>query len=197
MDNFREEFIKGLLETLKIPSTAFNIAVVSDEIEEIPNQSLRGFYREVVSADTFGNGMKAIIKTAENYKQESELSIKLTESKDEANDMYNKFYSQNCSMTDYAQANRNKVPNDREFFEKMDYSKLKNTDGQDTYTKQELYVLRELGGGSWLADIRFLPNTQVAISKIERIIKDAKITKYESLNQIESKRIVKMLKGVA
>ncbi len=70
MDDYRKEFIKELLETLKIPTGAFNIAVVSEEIVHITNQDLREFYKAVLSADTYGNGMKAVIKTAELFKVE-------------------------------------------------------------------------------------------------------------------------------
>jgi len=99
-------------------------------------------------------------------------------------------------MTDYTQANRDKVPNDREFFKHTNYAKLKRTDGSYSYTKQEIYVLNELGGGEWLMDIKCLPNTKVAISKIEKIIKDAIQTKYsKSSHAITDKRVSKMLSG--
>lgn len=196
MDNFRKSMVEELMLTLKIPQGNFNFGLIADEIENIPNENLKEFYKLVMSNESFGNGMKAIIASAKEFTpQEQDL---LAGTHDTAKQMYNKFYAQNCAMTDYTQANRDKVSNDRDFFEKMDYTKLKNTDGAKTYTKQELYVLKELGGGSWLVDIRFLPNTQVAISKIEKIIKSAIITKYSnSTNAIESKRVTKMLRGAA
>ena len=190
MDNLREEFIKGLLETLKIPATAFNIALVSDEIEAIPNGSLRGFYREVVSADTYGNGMKAIISVAKNFKP-AEKDI-LAGTADKAKAMYDKFYAQQSAMTDFTQANRDKVRNDREWFKSIDYSKLKNIDGSQTYTKQELYVLNELGGGEFLLDLPFKDNSQKVIELIKKTIDKAITTK-----SIESKRVTKMLQKVA
>lgn len=196
MDNFRKSMVEELMLTLKIPQGNFNFGLIADEIENIPNENLKEFYKLVMSNESFGNGMKAIIASAKEFTpQEQDL---LAGTHETAKQMYNKFYAQNCSMTDYTQANRDKVPNDRVFFETMDYSKLRNTDGAKTYTKQELYVLKELGGGSWLVDIRFLPNTQVAISKIEKIIKSAIITKYSnSTNAIESNRVTKMLRGAA
>ena len=190
MDNFREEFIKGLLETLKIPATAFNIAIVSDEIESVSNENLREFYREVVSADTFGNGMKAIIKTAENYKPVTELSLKLSNSRNEAKEMYKKFYSQCTRMMNFTSANRNKYPNDEKFFANMDYKALKQSDGTKTYTKRELYVLEQLGGGKWLMNIKLADNSKVVIDKIQRVIDKAIKHKIKS---IESKRVSKML----
>ena len=171
MDNFREEFIKGLLETLKIPATAFNIALVSDEIEVIPNGSLRGFYREVVSADTYGNGMKAIISVAKNFKS-AEKDI-LEGTADKAKAMYDKFYTQQSAMLDYAQAHRDIISNDRKWFKSIDYSKLKNRDGSKTYTNLELYVLKELGSGEFLINLRFALNSSHIITKIQKIINKA------------------------
>ena len=190
MDKFREEFIKSLLETLKIPATAFNIATVSDEIACIPNDKLREFYKEVLIAETYGNGMKAILQTAESYKPQSELSLKLLNSRSEAKEMYNKFYSQCTGMMDFTRANRNKYPNDKKFFENMNYAELKQSDDTKTYSKRELYVLEQLGGGKWLMNIKLADNSKVVIDKIQRVIDKAIKHKIKS---IESKRVSKML----
>jgi hypothetical protein len=186
MDQFRKSLIEELMLTLKIPQGNFNYSTIEDEIRHIQNDNLKEFYKTVMSADSFGNGMKAIIESAKKFKPQEDDLLKGTHQK--AKDMYNKFYSENCSMTNYTQANRDKVKNDREFFENMKYEDLEKNDGTKTYNAQELYVLNELGGGTWLIDIRFLPNTQVAISKIEKIIKTAIITKY-STSAIENKRV--------
>ena len=194
MDNFREEFIKGLIETLKIPATAFNIAIVADEIENISNNNLKYFYKEVVCVESYGNGMKAIIQTAENYKPVTELSLKLSNSRNEAKNMYDKFYAQQSAMLEYTQINRSKISNDREWFKKIDYAKLKNRDGSQTYSKQELYVLNELGGGEFLLNLRFALNSSHIVAKIKKIIDKAITTKYSGTKAIESKRVTKMLK---
>jgi len=190
MDKFRKEFIKGLLETLKIPATAFNIAMAADEIACIPNDKLREFFKEVLIAESYGNGMKAIIKTAESYKPQSELSLKLLNSRSEAKEMYDKFYSQCTAMMNFTASNRNKYPNDEKFFANMDYKALKQTDGTKTYTKRELYVLEQLGGGKWLMNIKLAENSKVVIDKIQRVIDKAIKHKIKS---IESKRVSKML----
>ena len=190
MDDFREEFIKGLLETLKIPVTAFNIALILDEIELISNADLRRFYREVVSADTYGNGIKAVVNIAKKFKAAEKDMLEGTEQKAKA--MYDKFYAQQAAITDYSQKHRDEVPNDREWFKKINYSKLKNRDGSKTYTKQELYVLKELGGGEFLLNLRFALNSSHIITKIKKIIDEVLKTKYK-IKSIESKRVTKML----
>ena len=191
MDNFRKEFIKSLLETLKIPATAFNIAIAEDEIACITNDNLREFYREVVSADTYGNGMKAIISVAKNFKSAEKDIVAGTAEK--AKNMYDKFYAQQSAMLDYSQTHRDEVPNDREWFNKIDYSKLKNRDGSKTYTKQELYVLKELGDGEFLLNLRFTLNSSHVVAKIKKIIDKAIKTKHKKIESIESKRVTKML----
>ena len=197
MDEFREEFIKGLLETLKIPATAFNIAIAEDEIACITNDNLREFYKEVLIAETYGNGMKAILQTAESYKPQSKLSLKLLNSRSEAKEMYNKFYSQCTGMMDFTRANRNKYPNDKKFFENMNYAELKQSDDTKTYSKRELYVLEQLGGGKWLMNIKLADNSKVVIDKIQRVIDDAIVTKYSDVEKLSSRKVMKMLERVA
>lgn len=67
MDNFRKSLIEELMLTLKIPQGNFNFATIADEIKNIPNDRLKDFYKKVMSADSFGNGMKSIIQTAEQF----------------------------------------------------------------------------------------------------------------------------------
>lgn len=195
MDKFIEEFVKGLLETLKIPTTAFNIALVKEEIEAIDKADLREFYKAVVTADTFGNGMKAIINTAKDFKPEEKNILDGTEQKAKA--MYKKFYAEQSAMITYAQKNRDKISNDRDWFNSIDYSNLKRTDGTLVYTKQEIYVLKELGGGAFLLDLPYKENSNEVIQLIKRTIDKAIVTKYSDTKAISSKRVVKMLGRVA
>lgn len=68
MDNFRKSLIEELMLTLKIPQGNFNFATIASEIEFISNDKLKDFYKAVMTAESFGNGMKAIITTAESFK---------------------------------------------------------------------------------------------------------------------------------
>lgn len=54
--------------TLKIPQGNFNFSTIASEIEFIGNDKLKDFYKAVMTAESFGNGMKAIITTAESFK---------------------------------------------------------------------------------------------------------------------------------
>jgi len=79
MDNVRREFIIELLNTLKVPSGAFNVGTVSDEIQHIPDISLRAFYKALFGTDhSYLNGMDRIIKVAEQFKPQQ---VDLTEIK--------------------------------------------------------------------------------------------------------------------
>lgn len=193
MSNFRDEFIKGILETLKIPATAFNIALVSDEIEHIENTDLRAFYKAVVSIDTYGNGMRAIIDTAKEFKQKTMLEMKIDASEEQAKAMYEKFYDLQAQITTYTQANREQVSNDREFFRNISYDKLENQDGSKTLTKSELFVLTELGGGDFLIDITYQDSSKSVTDKIKIIIAKAVKEKYADTDKLMDKRVSTML----
>jgi len=186
MDNLRKSMIEELMNTLKIPQGNFNFGTIADELEHISNDNLKDFYRAVMSAESYGNGMKAIIQTAESFKPQQEDLLVGT--REQAKAMYDAFYARSRDMLDYCTENRGLNPSDREFFEIQDYSKM--------FNKQELYVFNELGGFSWLIDIKLSANSKVVIDKIENIIKRAITTKYlNTSNAIENKRVSKMLQG--
>ena len=68
MDNFRKSLIEELMLTLKIPQGNFNFGTIADELREITNERLKEFYKLVMTSDSYGNGMKAIIQVAEQFK---------------------------------------------------------------------------------------------------------------------------------
>jgi len=190
MSQFRKSLIEELMLTLKIPQGNFNYSTIEDEIRHISNDNLKEFYKSVMSADSFGNGMKAIIESSKKFKpQEQDL---FAGTRQQAKDMYSKFYKECCKMLDHCTANRDKISSDREFFKRTDYRSLKRTDGSKTYTKQDIYVLNNLGGGEWLCDIRLYPNSEVAVKKIEKSINDAITTKY-STNAIANKKVKSLI----
>jgi len=77
MDDIRREFIKEVLETLKIPSGAFNIGTVASEIEHIPNTKLRDFHKSLFGTQhSYLNGMDRIIKVAEQFKPQANDTLK-------------------------------------------------------------------------------------------------------------------------
>ena len=179
------------MHTLKIEG-AFNTGTIADEIQHIPDTELRTFHKELFGTQhSYLNAMDRIIKVATSFKNNS-TDLLLEGSRKQAQDMYDKFYQENSGMTDFIIKNRFKVINDKKFFERTDYAKLKKLDGSLAYTKQELYVLNELGGGLWLRNINQCQNTNDVISKIENIIKKAILSKYTT-NGIESKKMKKLI----
>ena len=195
----RDLFIKSLISGLKIEveNNPFEYQAVVDSVENIKEDEFMDFYNECRSEKSYGDGMASLKVVAERYEKKI-LSALTGTSRQLAKSMYDKFYAENCAMTDYTQKNRDTITNDRLWFESIDYSKLKRADGTNTYTKQEIYVLKELGGGGWLLDIRFALNANDVVNKIEKIINTAIVTKYEKNdNAIESKKVMKMLRGAA
>lgn len=193
MDLTKTELTKAIIKSLKIDMNPFNYEAINEAIDLVPVERYMEFYKQVLKIDSYGNGVKAVLEISENFKNEKTDNI-LAGTREQAKAMYDKFYYESCAMLDYAHQNRSKVPNDREFFRNMPYSELKRTDGSPAYTKQELFVLNALGGGEWLIDIRLALSSQDIVDRIEKIIKEAVLTKYNNQNRIENKRVVQMLK---
>ena len=185
-----KNLINDIKTKLKIDGGVFIDAEIQSHIEGIDKSLYLDFFKALSGDHDFRNPMDRIAITAKNFKP-AEKDI-LAGTADKAKAMYDKFYAQQSAMTDFTQANRDKVRNDREWFKSIDYSKLKNIDGSQTYTKQELYVLNELGGGEFLLDLPFKDNSQKVIELIKKTIDKAITTK-----SIESKRVTKMLQKVA
>jgi hypothetical protein len=191
----KTELSKAIIKSLKIDSNPFNYEAINEAIDLVPVERYMEFYKQILKVDTYGNGIKAVLEISEMFKNEKTDNI-LVGTHEQSKAMYNKFYHECCTMLDYTQKNRNKIPNDREFFKNTPYGELKRTDGSMAYSKQELYVLNALGGGEWLLDIRLALSSKEIIDKIEKIIKEAVLTKYNYQSQIESKRVQNLIGGI-
>lgn len=77
MDSLRKSMIEELMVTLKIPQGNFNFSTISDAMSHIPTEKLREFYKDVVSTDTFGNGINAIMKAASKYDTSKDKLLQL------------------------------------------------------------------------------------------------------------------------
>lgn len=195
MDLTKTELSKAIIKSLKIDINPFNYEAINEAIDLVPVERYMEFYKQILKVDTYGNGIKAVLEISENYKNEKTDNL-LAGTRQQAEDMYYKFYSECCAMLDYTQKDRNKTPSDREFFINVPYSELKRTDGIATYTKQELYILNALGGGEWLIGIRLALSSKDLIDKIEKTIKEAVMTKYNNQSQIENKKVQNLMGGI-
>ena len=175
----KQELSKAIVSSLKIDANAFNYETINEAIDLVPIEKYMEFYKEVLKMDSYGNGIKSVLDISEKYKSDK-IDKLLEGTREQAKEMYNKFYSECCSMLDYTCKNREKHPNDTEFFLNMPYEALKRKDGTQAYTKQELYVLNALGGGEFLLGIRLALSSKDIIDKIERVIKEATLKKYSN-----------------
>ena len=64
----KTELVKAMIKGLKLDGNVFNYQVVAEEIDSIQDHQLMDFYKEVMSVETYGNGLKAIIDTVEKFK---------------------------------------------------------------------------------------------------------------------------------
>jgi len=187
--------IKAIKTKLNIADDVYMDAEIQSYVEGIDKSLYLEFFKALSGEHDFRNPMDRIAITAKKFKP-AEVNI-LAGTHDKAKAMYDKFYAQQSAMTDYTQANRETIPNDRDWFKSIDYSKLKNRDGSLTYTKQEVYVLNELGCGEFLLDLPTKANSAEAIKLIKKTIDKAITTKYSDAKGIESKRVLKMVEGRA
>ena len=154
----KNKLIQEIKQKLNLSGGMFIDGEIESYIDEIPENKYIEFFKALSGGEyEYKNAMDRIAMTAKRFKAERTDNL-LAGTREQAKAMYDKFYGQCCAMLDYTQKDRNKTPNDREFFINMKYESLKNTDGSNTYDKKELYVLNELGGGSWLIDVRFYQN---------------------------------------
>ena len=191
----KDKLIQDIKSKLKIEGSFFVDAELQDYIKDIPQDKYLEFFKALSGNEyQYKNAMDRVAMTAKRFKAEQTDNL-LASTGQQAKEMYDKFYYECCKMLDYARENRDKIPNDREFFVNMPYEALKRTDGTNTYTKQELYVLNSLGGGSWLIDIRFATNSKEIVDKIESIIKKAVLTKYSQNNNLQINSNVEKMIG--
>jgi len=170
--------IRDIKTKLNIEGGGFIDAEIESYIEDIEPDNYLEFFKALSGDDyNYKNAMDRIAITAKRFKvARTDELFKGTPTM--AKECYDKFYAINAQMTTYSQTNRDAVPNDREFFESTKYSELKDKHGAEVFTRQDLYVLDELGGGEWLMNIKFITNSKEAVDKIERIIKTAITAKY-------------------
>jgi hypothetical protein len=190
-----KQLIEDIKTKLNIKGGDFINAEIESYIEEIdPSQHLEFF--KALSGDEYDykNAMDRIAITAKRFKASKSDSL-FSGTRDMAKDCYSKLYTVNASMTTYTQENRDRVPNDRDFFCNMDYSAMIDKHGVKVFTKQDLYILDELGGGEWLMNIKFITNSNEAVDKIERIIKSAITAKYmKPKHEVINHEVRKMLR---
>ncbi len=64
----RIELTKALVKGLKLDDNIFNYEAVNEEVSSILEHQYIDFYKAVMGAESYGNGLKAIIDTAEKFK---------------------------------------------------------------------------------------------------------------------------------
>ena len=170
--------IKDIKTKLNIQGGGFIDAEIESYLEDIDPSSYLEFFKALSGDDyAYKNAMDRISIVASNFKRaRSDSLFKGTQTR--AKETYDRFYSVNCSMTTYSQEHRDKVPNDRKFFEEMDYKSLLDKNKQKVFNESDIYILKQLGGGEWLMNIKFIINSKDAVEKIENIIKSGITKKY-------------------
>lgn len=169
----QQQLINSIVSNLGIKEDTFSIGMIEDSLEGVEPQQYKEFFN-MLMGDTheYLKPLDRVAKVAERFKASKKDEL-FKDTHTMAKTFYDKISTINADMTTYSQANRDAVPNDREFFENFNYAKdIKG------FTEQDIYVLKELGGGTWVMNIKFISNSSEAIKKIEKIIKTAITAKY-------------------
>ena len=66
--NLRDELIISLMNNKGITKDPFVSATIKNRIKDIPDSKLQSFFESVAEADSFGDGLKVIMKIAEQFK---------------------------------------------------------------------------------------------------------------------------------
>ena len=168
---------------------------IRDIIHDIKEKDHKAFFKALSGEHQYLKPMQIVSKVAKEFKTPTLKDNLLENSRAEAKDMYDKFYAESSAMLDFTAQRRNDYPSDVLFFVSFNYAQAKKVDGSKAYTKKEIYVLRELGGGEWLMNIKLASNSQEVINKIHRIIADGIETKYSENEMLTNPIVSKMLKG--
>ena len=169
----KDLLIGEIINALKIEDGYFTRGMIQESINDIKDQDYQKFFNLLMGDEhSYLKPLDRVAKVAKHFKGAKADSL-LSEAHTMAKTFYDKIYAINNDMTTYSQANRDAVPNDRDFFTNFNYEKdIKG------FTEQDVYVLKELGGGEWVMNIKFISNSKEAVEKIERIIKSAITAKY-------------------
>ena len=65
--NLRDELIISLMNIKGIEKDPFVSATIKNRIKDIPDNKLQSFFESVAEADSFGDGLKVIMKIAEQF----------------------------------------------------------------------------------------------------------------------------------
>ena len=178
MQDLKTLLVNSVMKNLKIESDMFSVGMIEDAIDGIGSEQYKEFYNMLMGDDhDYLKPLDRVAKVAKHFKH-SHADELFKETPTMAKECYELFRTVNAQITDHIQVNRKYIPHDRIFFENIDYSTLLDKHGAKVFSKQDLYVLDELGGGSWIMDIKFIANEKEAVDKIERIIKTAITAKY-------------------
>lgn len=178
-----KNLIKDIKAKLNIEGGFYIDAEIESNLEGVSPDNYLEFFKSLSGNEySYKNAMDRISIVASKFKQaEADTLFKGTQTL--AKEVYTRLYGVNCSMTTYSQTNRDVIKDDRVFFETMDYKNMVDVHGKSVLTEQDIYILKELGGGEWLMNIKFITNSKDAEAKIEGIIKNAITEKYMRIDK--------------
>jgi hypothetical protein len=177
----------NIVRSLGIGADLFTLSMLEEIISEIPPEQYQDFFNALHGEQhQFLRGLDRVQKVAKLLK-ENRNSLLLSGTYSKAKEIADRFYAIRRAISDLAELNM-KECEQKNFFNRVIYKDVKIHG--EPISKQELYVLEKLGGGSWLYGLIFESNSGVVVEKIDQIIRDAILEKQQKqIGKSDMKRI--------
>jgi len=190
-----EQLRNEIVNTLGIGDGMYSLGLVEDAIKGIPPEQFGDFFAALMGDDhQYLKPLDRVVKVSRQFKQMKREDL-FANTKQISKEMYDKFYALHSALTSHAEDNRATVSDDMRLFVQINYNTLRA--GHLTLSKQELYVLDELGGGEWLFGIKRYENAGKVIDRIEHVVKTAITAKYlKPKSEVIAGNTMKMIGGV-
>jgi hypothetical protein len=175
-----------IVRSLGIDGDLFTLALIEEALENIDPMDYQIFFNALHGEEhRFTKPLDRVTKVAKQFKEDRHAAL-TSGTTTLAKRIYNRLYTIHASLTEYADMHV-KDSKLSEFFERIDYKVTKFDD--ETLSQQELYVLKELGGGAWLYAMKYEPNSGAVIARIEAIINTAIVKKQQQLEHIKTHQL--------
>jgi len=178
----KNELIKALVKELKLDDNIFTYQAVAEEVEFLCQSQLMDFFKAVMSAESFGNGMKAIIDIAKQFKPKEIAEVDRLEV--EAKKLISLVHTMNATIFD------NATKSGRTFIDELNGTKFKGIDS-------EIAILNQVKPYS---DYKLLVgNISCYLTSLDQLnaFKKALTPKDKNENMIEHEGMKKLVRSVA
>lgn len=189
--------VNDIKAKLNIEGGVFVMAELESYVRIIDPSKYLEFFK-ALSGDEFAhkNKLDRVAIVAERYRKADENAL-FGSVEQQAKQLYDKFTAVRIALEKFSSNNRDRFPNDEQFFASVVYENLVDAKQVKTFSSEEVSLLHELGGGEFLLKMPRMANAKTATDKIEAVLKHhIRMGGLDSTQMINS-RVTKMLTKVS